>query len=113
MSNQKNSYLESLSQLLDGTESLSQEKVFGFMDETVHFIQEIKSKLESNDPDVQKQAFKETMEMKRVLESQMQSLAARTGLSPAELAAFANNPNNLTENQQNKINTAITQIKKI
>jgi hypothetical protein len=88
-----NNYLETLSGLFSETASPSKEKVMGLMDETMQFFREIKEKLSSSDPEEQKKAFEETMEMKRILETKIKELTEKTGLSITELTALAEKPN--------------------
>jgi hypothetical protein len=83
-------YLETLDALLSDS-APSKDKVLGLMEDTMTFFRKIKTKLESDDPAAQKEAFDETMEMKAILESKMQVMAEKNGLTMAELAQLAEN----------------------
>lgn len=107
-----NNYLDTLGQLFSGS-APSKEKVLGLMDETLSFFREIKAKLESNDPAKQKEAYEETMEMKRVLESQMKTLSEKTGLNLAELAALAEDTNNMSPDERGVIEAAKAKLQQI
>lgn len=107
-----NNYLDTLGQLFSGS-APSKEKVLGLMDETLSFFREIKAKLESNDPAKQKEAYEETMEMKRILESQMKTLSEKTGLNLAELAALAEDTNNMSPDERGAIEAAKAKLQQI
>lgn len=107
-----NNYLDTLGQLFSGS-TPSKEKVLGLMDETLSFFREIKAKLESNDPSKQKEAYEETMEMKRILESQMKTLSEKTGLNLAELAALADDTNNMSPDERGAIEAAKAKLQQI
>ncbi len=107
MSAKNDNYLKTLAQLFDNPEVSSQDKVLNLMDETVNFIKDIKGKLESGDPEVQKEAFAETIEMKKLLESKMQGLADKTGLDIAQLASLAQNSNAMTAEQKSAIESRL------
>jgi hypothetical protein len=107
-----NNYLETLNQLFSDT-APSKEKVMGLMDETMTFFRRIKTKLESEDPAKQKEAFEETMEMKRILESKMQGLAEKTGLDMNQLAALAENTNNMSPEDLEALEAAKAKLQQI
>ena len=107
-----NDYLDTIGQLFSGS-APSKEKVLGLMDETLSFFREIKAKLESNDPAKQKEAYEETMEMKRILESQMKTLSEKTGLNLAELAALADDTNNMSPDERGAIEAAKAKLQQI
>lgn len=107
-----NKYLDSLKTLFTD-EAPSKEKVLGLMDETMSFFRQIKTKLESGDPEKQKEAFEDTMEMKQILESKMQGLAEKTGLNLTELAALAENMGNMSPEEQSAIQEAQNKLHQI
>jgi|GEM_PF-3671109 len=110
--NKPSSYLDTLNQVFDEAGSPSKDKVLGLMDETMSFFREIKAKLESDDPAKQKEAYEETMEMKRLLEVKMQALSQRTGLDLSQLAAFAEDPSNLSPEEQSALEEAKSRLQK-
>ena len=110
MRNNEKNYFDTLNKVFNGQTLPSQEEVLGLLDETLGFFRQIKTKLESTNPDEQQAAFEETMEMKRILESKMQSLAEQTGLNLTELAAFVENPNNMSEQERNTLEAVKTKL---
>jgi hypothetical protein len=107
-----NNYLETLNQLFSDSVP-SKDKVLGLMDDTMTFFRRIKTKLESNDPAVQKEAFEETMEMKRILETKMRAMAEKTGLDMEQLAALAENTNDMSLEDLNALEAAKAKLRQI
>ncbi len=98
-----NNYLESLNQAFDESAPPSKEKLLSLMDETMAFFQGIKAKLESKNPEEREAALQETLEMKRVLESKIRILSEKSGLDPAQLSAFVQDPNNLSPEERDAV----------
>lgn len=96
-------YLEFINQVLDETTPPSKEKLLSLMDETFSFFQGIKIRLESKDPKEREAALKETLELKDALESKMLTLSEKIGINPDQLAAFAQNSNFLSPDEQDVI----------
>jgi hypothetical protein len=107
-----NNYLETLNQLFSDS-APSKDKVLGLMDDTMTFFRKIKTKLESDNPAVQKEAFEETMEMKRILESKMRTMAEKTGLDMEELAALADNTNQMSPEDLEALEAAKAKLRQI
>ena len=108
MSN-KSKYLETLNNTFkDGS---SKDTLLNLMDETVGFFRDLRSKMESNDPKDQEEAFAETMELKSLLESKIQSLCEMTGLNLNELAALSKNLNQMTPEEKDAVEAAQEKLK--
>lgn len=99
-------YLDTISEVFDESGSPSKEKLMGLMDETMAFFQEIKAKMDSDDPAKQEEAIQETMAMKQLLESKMENLSEKTGLNINELAALAASPLAMSEEEREAIESA-------
>lgn len=111
MTNQSN-YLETLDRVFDDSGTPSKDRLMNLMEETMSFFRQIKSKLESDDPAIQQEAYEETMEMKRVLESKMQALAEKTGLDIGQLAALAQDPKNMSQEERAALDEAKERLQK-
>jgi len=107
----KSNYLEKLKKTLEG--GSSKDALLGLMDETVGFFRDLRSKLESNDPKDQENAFEETMEIKKMLESKIQSLCEMTGMSFDQLAALSKNLNQMTPEERQSVETAQAKLQEI
>lgn len=109
MKSNKKIYLDKLNEMFNG-QTFSQEKILGLLDEILIFFQHIKGKLESTNPEEQQAALEETLEMKRVLESKLQSLVEQTGLTLSELSSFVETPSNLSEQERNTLEAVKTKL---
>jgi hypothetical protein len=105
-------YLEMLNEMF-AEGNPSKEKMMGLMDETVAFFQEIKEKMTSADPDAQREAFEETMEMRKILESKIKALTEKTGLSLAELVALAERQNSLSSEERSTYEAAKARLEQL
>ncbi|MBI5272960.1 MAG: hypothetical protein HY861_03145 [Chlamydiia bacterium] len=84
-------YIESLESVFNETSPPSPESLKSLMDETIHFFQEIKSKIESHDPTIQEGAFQEMILMRHSLEQKMKTFCARVGIDPSQMKNFTQN----------------------
>jgi len=106
-------YIDNLNKIFDTSGAPSQEKLMNLMDESLEFFREIKSKMESDDPEKREEALKETLEIKWLLESKMQSLCDKTGLNMSQLAALAENTSRMSPEERNAIESAKAKFQEI
>jgi hypothetical protein len=99
-------YIDNLNKIFEASGAPSQEKLMNLMDESMEFFREIKSKMESDDPEKREEALKETLEIKWILESKMQSLSEKTGLNMNQLAALAENTSRMSPEERSAIESA-------
>ncbi len=106
-------YLEAINTVLDSEAPPSREKLMSLMDDTMEFFQDITSKMGSQDPKARQEAVRETMAIKEILESKMEKLCEKTGLNLAQISTFVENPFNITPEEQERLETATAEIKKM
>lgn len=84
-----NSYLSSLQEILSGGAQINPEKIKAFVDETVKMLTSLKTQMVSEDPDQRQKALETSLELKKALDTQMESFYKSTGLDPAQMQTMA------------------------
>lgn len=83
------SYKELVQETFSDVTTLTPDKLNVLVEETMRYFQEMQEKLASGEADAKEQVLRESIELKQILEKQMATLCDASGLSPAQLAAYA------------------------
>jgi hypothetical protein len=84
-------YFDTLKTFVSKGKAASAEDMKGLVGETLAFVQGIKDKLQSSDPDVREKAMQEAKDAQKALESQVQGLCQEYGVDPEKLNEMAQN----------------------
>lgn len=82
-------YLELIEQTLDvDKKSLNQDDLKSLVDGTLSFVDEMKEKFSSNDPEKLEEALREAQELQGALQSKMKTLCEKMGVDPDNMQAL-------------------------
>lgn len=93
-------YLSLLKETFEDVAQLTPEKVRKLVDDTSLFFRDIQAKILSKDPELRKEAEEDALLVKEVIEQQMGKLIENSGMGVEEFTAFAQDPSNLSEQEQ-------------
>jgi flagellin-specific chaperone FliS len=84
----KDNYEKSLNNLFDEKAALSAEKLKGFFDESLQFIQDLQESLASSDTEVKEGALQKATEIKAKLEAKLEEMCKTSGIDLKQIAAL-------------------------
>jgi len=79
-------YNNKLKEILANKEPLTPERLQSLMMETMQFLNELRTKMTSKEIQVREEAMSETLELKELLEAQMDALGQSIGANPFRLS---------------------------
>ncbi len=75
--------------LFENIQELTPDKLHSFAERMIGYCVELKEKFQSNEPSLREEAFNDALELKGILEEQMEKLSNQVGIDPSQLAAMA------------------------
>jgi DNA-binding transcriptional regulator GbsR (MarR family) len=109
----KKEYLETLKDTFSDPKNFSPEKLQGLIQETMSCFREMQEKLTSKDPAVREEAMKAALEMKAVLEEQMETICKLTGLDPSQLSSLADDTSKMAPVQKEAFESVKSQLQQL
>ena len=103
------------------------EKIMGFFDlsseekeghlqevfeDSIEYFERFKHVMLNGTKEEKKEAVKKVMMLKKKIEEETQHVCKKTGMTPEELTAFSNNPENFSQDQWNAIEGAKQRLEK-
>jgi|GEM_PF-3799871 len=103
-------FKENLNEYFSGHKIPSKEQLYELMADAKEAFQEIKAKMETGDPALKEDAVIEAFELKQLLEMKLMELSRKTGLRPDQLLAIEEQPNMLSRENRETLETARNKI---
>lgn len=93
-------FMEYLKETFDNLEDLDLEKIQSIALQTSAYLESLGEIIRGNDTQAKEEAINAALEMKAFLEEKVKSVVQKSGVSPEELLAIADNPSFSDEEQQ-------------
>ena len=98
-----NNYLENIDQLFEKN-NLSTDGLKGFFDESLTFIQQLHTKLLSEDPEIRNEALQASLNMKDKLEGKLKEICEKNGIDLNELTGLSQAHSEMNPEEQKAMN---------